>query len=82
VLGADDVRAFEALVAQIADEFDFDARVRLHVGTFSVRFSRRSPEVFDAPAREGPRSRRPHLVERLALGIQHLMSGSARGSHH
>jgi hypothetical protein len=40
VLGADDVQAFKALVAEIVDEFGFDARVRLHVGSFSVRFSR------------------------------------------
>lgn len=40
VLGADDVPAFKALVAQIVDEFGFDAGVRLHVGSFSVRFSR------------------------------------------
>ena len=31
---------FEALVAEIVDEFGFDVRVRLHVGSFSVRFSR------------------------------------------
>jgi hypothetical protein len=41
VLGRDDVPAFEALVAEIADELDLDARVRLHVGSFSVRLSRR-----------------------------------------
>ena len=40
VLGADDVQAFKALVAEIVDEFGFEARVRLHVGSFSVRFSR------------------------------------------
>jgi len=40
VLGADDVHAFKALVAEIADEFEVDATVRLHVGLFSVRFSR------------------------------------------
>ena len=28
------------LVAEIVDEFGFEARVRLHVGSFSVRFSR------------------------------------------
>ena len=42
VLGADDLAPFRALVATIADEFDLDSRVRLHVGSFSVRFSRRS----------------------------------------
>jgi len=43
VLGADDVQEFKALVGGIADEFGFDATVRLHVGSFSVRLSRRSP---------------------------------------
>jgi hypothetical protein len=41
VLGADDTRAFEALAAEIANEFDLDVRVRLNVGSYSVRFSRR-----------------------------------------
>jgi hypothetical protein len=41
VLGADDIPAFEALVAEVSDEFDVDAKVRLQVGSFSVRFSRR-----------------------------------------
>ncbi len=42
VLGRDDVDAFTALVARIEDEFDLNARVRLHVGSFSVRFTRRA----------------------------------------
>jgi hypothetical protein len=41
-LGRDDVAAFEALVVEIGDELDLDARVRLHVGSFSVRFTRRT----------------------------------------
>jgi hypothetical protein len=40
VLGSDDMPAFEALVAEIADELNLDARVRLQVGSFSVRLSR------------------------------------------
>jgi hypothetical protein len=43
VLGADDVQEFKALVGGIADEFGFDATVRLHVGSFSVRLSRHAP---------------------------------------
>jgi hypothetical protein len=42
VLGHDDVPAFEALVSDIADEMALDARVRLYVGSFSVRLTRRS----------------------------------------
>lgn len=42
VLGRDDLAAFEALVAEIGNELDLDARVRLHVGSFSVRFTRRT----------------------------------------
>ena len=49
VLGADDVHAFKALVAEIADEFGLDAAVRLHVGSFSVRFSRGSPDTVRYP---------------------------------
>ncbi len=41
VLGLDDVAEFQALVAQLSDEFELDARVRMHVGSFAVRFSRR-----------------------------------------
>jgi hypothetical protein len=40
VLGADDTQSFEALVASIADEYGLRARVRLGVGSFSVRFTR------------------------------------------
>ncbi len=39
VLGADDLPAFRALVADIAEEFGVDASIRLHVGSFSVRFA-------------------------------------------
>src|SRR5438128_2355232 len=35
VLGADDMPAFRALVADIAKEFGVDASIRLHVGSFS-----------------------------------------------
>jgi hypothetical protein len=41
VLGRDDLDVFIRLVAHIGDELDLDTRVRLHVGSFSVRFSRR-----------------------------------------
>ena len=42
VLALDDLHAFTALVADIANKGDLDARIRLHVGSFSVRFSRRT----------------------------------------
>ncbi len=41
VLGQDDVPAFEELVAAIAAEFEVESHIRLHVGSFSVRFRRR-----------------------------------------
>jgi hypothetical protein len=47
VLGQDDVSAFEELVADIAAEFGLDSRVRLHVGSFAVRFSR--PALANSP---------------------------------
>ena len=62
VLGADDVQEFKALVGGIADEFGFNATVRLHVGSFSVRFSRRSPILSDARPREGVGSRLARMV--------------------
>ena len=42
VLGRNDLDAFNALVAEIGDELDLDTRVRVHVGSYSVRFSRRA----------------------------------------
>ena len=42
VLGRDDVDAFTRLVAEIGDESDLDTSVRLHVGSYAVRFSRRA----------------------------------------
>ena len=42
VLGRDDHDAFHALLAEIENEQDLDANVRLHVGSYSVRFSRRA----------------------------------------
>jgi hypothetical protein len=53
VLGRDDVDAFKAMVAEICDEFGLDARVRIHGGTFSVRFTRRPTEP-GAPPRRAP----------------------------
>jgi hypothetical protein len=41
VLGGDDRPRFNSLVGQISDELDLEAQIRLHVGSFSVRFSRR-----------------------------------------
>jgi len=38
VLGADDLQAFNGVVAAIEDEFDLEATVRMHVGSFSVSF--------------------------------------------
>jgi hypothetical protein len=40
VVGAEDIRSFEHVVAEIADEFHCDARIHLNVGSFSVRFTR------------------------------------------
>jgi hypothetical protein len=40
VLGSGNPSAFEAHVAQVAAEFELDARVRLFGDGFSVRFSR------------------------------------------
>jgi hypothetical protein len=42
VLGQDDVPTFEKLVADIAAEFGLDSQIRLHIGSFSVRFRRRA----------------------------------------
>jgi hypothetical protein len=42
VLGRDDADAFNRLVAEIGDESDLDTDVRLHVGSYAVRFSRRA----------------------------------------
>lgn len=44
ILGLDDATAFEALVADIAEEFGLETRTQLHVGSFSVRFSRALPD--------------------------------------
>jgi CheY-like chemotaxis protein len=45
VLGRDDVDAFRALVRDVSDEYGLEARVKLHVGSYSVRFSRRSGDL-------------------------------------
>ena len=45
ILGQDDEPDVDALVADIADEFGLEARIRVHVGSFSVRFSRAVPAV-------------------------------------
>src|SRR5262245_61761210 len=41
VLGQDDAAAIETLIADIADEFLLKSEIRSHLGSFSVRFSRR-----------------------------------------
>jgi hypothetical protein len=69
VLGADDRSAFEALVHEIADELELDATIRLRVGSFSVRFSRRVPVAATAP--------RPATFKGLLAG---LVSGLRAGS--
>ena len=46
VLGQDDVSGFEELVEDIAAEFGLDSRIRLHVGSFWVRFSRAGAREF------------------------------------
>jgi hypothetical protein len=40
VLGRDDVDAFRSLVAEISEEYGLEAKVKLQVGSYSVRFSR------------------------------------------
>jgi hypothetical protein len=43
ILGKDDASAFQELVGDIAAEFGLETRIRMHVGSFSVRFSRAAP---------------------------------------
>jgi hypothetical protein len=43
VVGADDIQPFKKVVADIADEFELDARIYFGVGSFSVRFTRQHP---------------------------------------
>jgi hypothetical protein len=40
VLGQDDAAAVAALIGEIADEFQLKTELRVHLGSFSVRFSR------------------------------------------
>jgi hypothetical protein len=51
VLGRDDENAFQALVSEISDELELDARVRLHGGSFSVRFTPRTDAANAQPTR-------------------------------
>jgi hypothetical protein len=51
VLGHDDLEAFHTLVAEIGDELDLDTRVQVHVGSYSVRFSRRAVQKLVGPER-------------------------------
>ena len=41
VFGQDDAAAIESLIADIADDFQLKTELRIHLGSFSVRFSRR-----------------------------------------
>jgi hypothetical protein len=68
VVGADDLRAFERLVAEIADELDLDARVRLRVGSFLVRFSRRLPATAEPSDEAGLQSLLARLLPRSHAG--------------
>lgn len=47
VLGCDDADAFSSLVMDIGEEYGLEARVRIQVGSYSVRFSR--PAVDASP---------------------------------
>jgi hypothetical protein len=40
ILGQDDCAAIEALISKIGDEFHLETELRVHLGSFSVRFSR------------------------------------------
>jgi hypothetical protein len=46
VLGRDDPAAFRSLVSELSDEYGLDARVKLQLGSYSVRFSR-PPSTLD-----------------------------------
>ena len=45
VVGYDDVDALRALVLDLNDEHGLEATVKIQVGSYSVRFSRRSPSA-------------------------------------
>lgn len=45
ILGQDDTAAVESLVAQIAEAFSLKAELRMHLGSFSVRFFLTTIEV-------------------------------------
>ena len=65
ILGADDVSAFKTLVNEIADEFELDPTTRLHVGSFSVRFSRRAALATTSPRPGGLKAALVGLVSGL-----------------
>jgi hypothetical protein len=44
ILGQDDVPAVEAMVSDIANQFQLKTDLRVHLGSFSVRFSRRQDQ--------------------------------------
>jgi hypothetical protein len=52
VVGLDDLDRFRTLVADISDEFDVEATVRVRVGWFSVRFAHPA-RAASAPTRNG-----------------------------
>ena len=54
-IGADDLDRFRKLVAEIADEFDVEATMRIRLGSFSVRFTRPA-RATTASTRNGSKS--------------------------
>jgi len=54
VLGADDLPAFRSLIADIGEEFGVDANIRLHVGSFSVRFTHHPDSVAETRSHARP----------------------------
>jgi hypothetical protein len=56
VLGNDDQMAFEALVADLANEFGLDVTIRQNDGSFSVRFSRPGAVAHEPPSPPQTRS--------------------------
>ena len=68
VLGRDDVGAFKALVAEICDEYGVDARVSIHGGSFSVRFTHQTIEPAAPPNQ--PTGLKSMLARIARCGIQ------------
>ena len=67
IVGADDQSSFEALVDQIAREYEIEARIRWHGQSFSVRFCR--PLVVQPAAVQlGAKQLLPEWLSRFRLG--------------